>query len=169
MVDKGSSEWLWISISMVPGISGYDFGNAIFNFALLIGIFESPYNYALRWMPPDLTDDKPTLVLVMAWCHQATSHYQSQCWPRSISPYGVNRPQRVNLSTHWGLNKMADIYQKIFFNCIFFNENCCIIDLFMQGARSSAAKGLTQFAWNIPVTVLQGWSQKHIFNKGFVT
>ena len=27
---------------------------------------------------------------VMAWCRQATSHYLSQCWPRSMSPYGHN-------------------------------------------------------------------------------
>ena len=32
----------------------------------------------------------------MAWCRQATSHYLSQCWPRSMSPYGVIRPQWVN-------------------------------------------------------------------------
>ena len=29
-------------------------------------------------MPLDLTDDKWTLVQVMAWCRQATSHYLSQ-------------------------------------------------------------------------------------------
>ena len=51
---------------------------------------------ALRWMPLDLTDDKSTLIQVMAWCLQATSHYLSQCWPRSLSPYGVTRPQWVN-------------------------------------------------------------------------
>ena len=32
---------------------------------------------------------------VMAWCHQATSHYLSQCWPRSMSPYGITRPYWV--------------------------------------------------------------------------
>ena len=32
-------------------------------------------------MPWDLTEDKSTLVQVMAWCRQATSHYLSQCWP----------------------------------------------------------------------------------------
>ena len=53
------------------------------------------YEIALRWMPLDLTDEKSTLVQVMAWCHQATSHYLSQCWPRSMSPYGVTRPQWV--------------------------------------------------------------------------
>ena len=49
-------------------------------------------------MPLDLTDDKSTLVQVMAWCRQATSHYLSQCWPRSLSPYGVTRLQWVNLA-----------------------------------------------------------------------
>ena len=47
-------------------------------------------------MSMDLTDDKSTLVQVMAWCRQATSHYLSQCWPRSMSPHGVTRPQWVN-------------------------------------------------------------------------
>ena len=31
----------------------------------------------------------------MAWCRQATSHYLNQCWPRSLPPYGVTRPQWV--------------------------------------------------------------------------
>ena len=30
-------------------------------------------------------------------CHKATSRYLSKCWPRSLSPYGVTRPQWVNL------------------------------------------------------------------------
>ena len=51
---------------------------------------------ALRRMPLDLTDDKSTLVQVMAWWRQATSHYLSRCWPRSISLNGVTRPQWVN-------------------------------------------------------------------------
>ena len=55
------------------------------------------YEIALRWMPQDLTDDKSTLVQVMAWCRQATNHYLSQCWPRSLSPYGVTRPQWVKV------------------------------------------------------------------------
>ena len=51
---------------------------------------------ALKWMPLDLIDDKSTLVQVMAWCRQATSHYLSQCWLSSLLPYGVARPQWVN-------------------------------------------------------------------------
>ena len=53
------------------------------------------YEIALRWMPLDCTDDKSALVQVMAWCRQATSHYLSQCWPRSMLPNGVTRPQWV--------------------------------------------------------------------------
>ena len=44
---------------------------------------------ALRWMPQNLTNKKSKLVQVMIWCHHATSHYLSQCWPRSLLPYGV--------------------------------------------------------------------------------
>ena len=50
----------------------------------------------LRWISVDLTDDKLTLVQVMAWCRQATSHYLSPCWSRFLSPYDVTRPQWVN-------------------------------------------------------------------------
>ena len=31
--------------------------------------------------------EKSTLVRVMAWCHQAASHYLNQCWPRTMSLY----------------------------------------------------------------------------------
>ena len=58
--------------------------------------YVSLVNLPFRWMSLDLTDDKSTLVQVMAWCHQATSHYLSQCWPRSLSSYGITRPQWVN-------------------------------------------------------------------------
>ena len=35
------------------------------------------------------TDDKSTLVQLMVWCHQATSHHLSQHLPSSMSPYGI--------------------------------------------------------------------------------
>ena len=40
-------------------------------------------------------DEKSTLVQAMAWFRQATSHYLSQCWLRSLSSYGVTRLQWV--------------------------------------------------------------------------
>ena len=68
---------------------------------------------------------------LMTSCHQATSHYRSQCWPIFMSPYGIPRPQWVNsvsrllqnwdivprkMLTHWGRDKMANILQTVFSN-----------------------------------------------------
>ena len=60
--------------------------------------FISPCKVALRWMTSEVStfDDKSALVLEMAWCCQAPSHYLSQCWvvnPDITLPYGVDRPQ----------------------------------------------------------------------------
>ena len=52
-------------------------------------------------MPPDSTDDQSTLVQVIAWCRQATSHYLNQYWPRSLPPCGVTRPQWANEIVHF--------------------------------------------------------------------
>ena len=68
-----------------------------FQSRFMIGIFRYSYDNTLIWMSHDLTDVKSTLVQVMAWCRQATSHYLSQCWPRSVSPYGITRQQWVKL------------------------------------------------------------------------
>ena len=56
----------------------------------------------------------------MAWCHQATSHYLSQCWPRSLSSYDVTRPQWIN--TLRPRPKGCHFADNIF-KCIFLNEN----------------------------------------------
>ena len=45
-----------------------------------------------------LIEDKSTLFQVMTWSHQAASHYLSQYWPWSMSPYGVTRPPWVKSS-----------------------------------------------------------------------
>ena len=39
-----------------------------------------------------------TPMISQHWCPQATSHYLSQCWPSSMSPYGVTRPKWVNVT-----------------------------------------------------------------------
>ena len=41
----------------------------------------------------DTTDFKSTLVHVMAWFRQATSHYLDRCWSRSPTLYDINMPQ----------------------------------------------------------------------------
>ena len=81
--------------SLTPRRLGCHFKTTIFNLVFLIGTFTSSKDNALRWMPRDFTDNKSTLVQVMAWCRQAASHNLSQCWPSFMSPNGVTRPQWV--------------------------------------------------------------------------
>ena len=81
--------------SLAPGIFQSIFSEKIFQQILVIDGWSISCEIVLKWMPMDLTDGKSTLVQVMAWCRQATSHYLSQYWPRSLSPYGVIRPQWV--------------------------------------------------------------------------
>ena len=40
---------------------------------------------------------KSRQVWVMAWCRLATTHHLRQCWPKSLSPYGITGPHQVNL------------------------------------------------------------------------
>ena len=58
-----------------------------------IDILSIQMNIILGWMPEDLIDGKSTLVQVMAWCSQATSHYLEQGWFKILMPYGTTRPQ----------------------------------------------------------------------------
>ena len=90
-----SSSWVDFN-SMAPGKFEWNFGYVIFKWILLIDGWGISCETALVWISLDFTDDPSTLVQVMAWCRQATSQYMSQCWPRSLSPYGVTRPEWVN-------------------------------------------------------------------------
>ena len=78
-----------------------DFRWVLFKPIAVIDGWDACCEIALRRISLDLTD-KATLVQVMAWCHQATSHYLSQCWPSFLSPYGVTRPQWVNPMCWYG-------------------------------------------------------------------
>ena len=117
--------------SLAPGRFGCDFKNSIFNLVLLIGILRSSYDNALRWMPQNITDDKAALVQVMAWCCQATSHYLSQCWPRSISPYGVIRPRWIK----WSFFPHRTQDKKNIGLCFVYAKLSCLLLLLLQWYR----------------------------------
>ena len=70
-------------------------GWLIFQLILMIDGWGISFETALWWLPVDPTDDKSTLVQVMALSRVAPSHHQNQCWPRSMSPYDVTMPQWV--------------------------------------------------------------------------
>ena len=88
--------------SLPPGRCERNFTHVIFKLMLVNDGWGFSYEIALIWMSQNFTYDQSTLVQVMAWCHQATSHYLNQCWPRSLSPYGVTRPQWVIIDSEKG-------------------------------------------------------------------
>ena len=82
--------------SLTPGRFKANFRWVISKLILVVNGWGISCETALIWVSLDHTYDMSTLVQVMAWCRQATSHYLSQCWPRSLPPYGIIRPQWVN-------------------------------------------------------------------------
>ena len=54
--------------SLAPVKFQFNLRQVIFKLTLVNGGWGISYEIALRWMPLDLTDDKSTLVQVMAWC-----------------------------------------------------------------------------------------------------
>ena len=112
--------------SLAPGRFQRNFRKVIFQLILVIDGWSVSCKIVLKWMPMDLTEGKSTLVQVMSWCRQATSHYLSQCWSRSLSPYGVIRPQWVKaeqtlktqqtphiLPSLWAIGCVLQILRKI--------------------------------------------------------
>ena len=68
----------------------WNFRYVIFKRILLIAAWGISCEIAMIKMSLKFTDGQSTLVQVMAWCRQATSHYLSQCWPRSLTSLGHN-------------------------------------------------------------------------------
>ena len=83
------------------------------------------------------------LVQVMAWCRQATSHYLSQCWSRSLSPYEVSRSQWVNPA------RVGNI-----------REVCMVLDglalATLEPIHQEPMHGLVYFYRNIPASASEG-------------
>ena len=50
----------------------------------------------------------------MACCHQATSHYLSQCWPGSMSLFGITRPQWIKYIAQY-----CQRYAVLLYICLF--------------------------------------------------
>ena len=67
----------------------------IFKLISRLDVLNNSCEITLIRMPQNLTDDLSTLIQVMV-----IIHHMSQCWPRSMSPYGVPRPEWVNLWLH---------------------------------------------------------------------
>ena len=114
----------------------------------------------------------------MAWCCQATSHCLSQGWCRSFSPYGITRPQWVDLIMYAAILKHVGI--KLFFIyqicvcgviwlsfCRFTVINPISLTHFDLMNKLRHALACIQFIWNfnlINIVVLTG-----CYSTGFPT
>ena len=101
-------------------------------------------------MTKDLINGKSTLVQVMAWCHQATDHYLSQCWSRSLSTYGVTRTQWVLcelLVNKWVL-RMSSVTHKLLVKLCFSTTNDPFVDICCLDINCKTAKVMFIFYIN---------------------
>ena len=87
---------LIFSNSWAHGKFEWNFMYVIFKQILMIDGWGIDCEIAQIRISLEFTDDQSTSVQVMAWCCWATSYCLIQCWPRSLSPYGVTRPEWVN-------------------------------------------------------------------------
>ena len=101
---SGALSWLWTDkyLQVVITSQNVDFQELQFQIRKFQTRFSDKYLKYFPWNCYRVNTTTPhrsysTLVKAMAWCRQATSHYLSQCWPRSLAPYGVTRRQWVNL------------------------------------------------------------------------
>ena len=134
-VTKCDIKFIRLLNSLAPGRFEWYFRYLIFQIILVADDWGISCEIALKWMSFVLTDDKSALVQVMAWCRQATSHYLSQCWPRSLSPYGVTRPQWVNKEymmaqlSIWQRYILAPLFMSLTYVSIFVSLSLVFVSL----------------------------------------
>ena len=116
-VKKTYNQFMYIN-SLTPGRCGCNFRKVIFQLLFWIEILSGKIFVMI--MPPNSIDDKSTLVQIMAWCHQAPSHYLNQYWPISLMPYGIPRLQK---STTVGLSSCFTKHYNILHILSYFNTD----------------------------------------------
>ena len=79
----------WGFNSLAPASFGSNFKSVINRHILQIKFMSTSCGIVFNWKPQNPFGNKSTLVLIMAWCCQAQSHYLSQCWPISMSTYAL--------------------------------------------------------------------------------
>ena len=135
---------IWVLGKLINSLAPGRFGSHIKTIILKCIIQKSSLGthreIALNWIPQNFSNEKWTLVQVMVWCRQATSHYLSHCWRRyiisvicrHIASLGHNKMHSKMLYTEqcrvcFGLNSSfpgqnGRHFPDDVFICFFFNE-----------------------------------------------
>ena len=80
-----------------PGRLELNFRQVLFKLAFVIDGGDIACEIAIAWMSLSLPGDKSILFRIMASCLQIIRHYLNQSWPWSMSPYGITKPQSINV------------------------------------------------------------------------
>ena len=108
MYYRSLSDW---GLDRVDDIWQMAFWKAFFKWAVL--------NFLLNFIEICLwwynTDNKSTLVHVMAWCHQAPSHYLNRCWPTFPRPPMYYWASRTGEHHRWTLGSRSSLFLKVMF------------------------------------------------------
>ena len=101
----------WVN-SIAPGRCSSNFKSMIFNFFIIqASNTGTRCETALRWMPLNLTNEESTLVQVMAWCHQASSHYLNRCWPKFYEATWCHSATMSLFTQCWNWNLLEELGQ----------------------------------------------------------
>ena len=130
--------WYWSLNSLAPGGFENIFQNVFFKLISWIDTLSNSCETALRSMPQNPSDDKSTLVQVMAWCRQAASHYLSQCCPKSLSPYGVTRPQWVKSNEYLYITSNIYTFAMQANKCSQYHNKCKCINFVREHCNELA-------------------------------
>ena len=114
----------WLN-SLAPGGSEWNFRYMIFKLDVLNDGWVISCEIPLRRMSLNVTDNKSTLVQVMAWCLDSTKSLPEQMLCQISSPCGVTRPQWVNSGWfhHVNIKHCVHHFRSFFF--VFFWKSSC--------------------------------------------
>ena len=109
----------------------------------------------LRSVSQDITDEKSSSVQVMAWCHQAASHYSNQCWWRSMWPHGISRGQWVDEYVSGYINNGQGMIQWFVMCCMFYYV---LLTAFVYWLIDIIQWKFPQWKWQGPVCIHNVWN-----------
>ena len=119
-------------------------------------------------MLTSLNGEKSTLVQILAWCHQATSHYLSQSWLRSMLLLSHNEcqstPQPITLTIDNA--KLCQSQLMFFFHIKRLNLNLhltCYFFIFFCNYKFYNRYRVSSDLCNGRIVVLNRWETFNIF------
>ena len=125
----------------------------------MANILQTTFSYQFHWMKSFVfwlefhwIDQKPSLIQVMVWHHQAPSHFLNQCWLKSVLLYMASLGYN-ELSAVWKFNTISDILSNMSFfwqriiSFLFLAANtvcCCYTTVKYEQILNTAMQWLMQ-------------------------